>query len=174
MREADRSERVAAAPDAALEPARLARELIMEIFGHARECYPEECCGILTGPEGGRPERVVRCTNVQNQRLARGESELDATRAFWIDERELYQALREADERDHTVRVVYHSHIDTAPYLSHTDQRGALGPDGSPLWPGSAQLVVSVSDGVVREAALYEWNAREGRFLGRRLAEPGS
>lgn len=172
MSEADWRRRAAAVPDKALEPARLTRDLALEVFAHARECYPEECCGILTGPPEGEPLSVIRCTNVQNQRLARGESDLDACRAFWIDEVELHRALCDAESRDQVLRAVYHSHTDTGAYLSYTDLQGALGPDGGPLYPGATQLVVSVSDGVVREAALYEWNAAEGRFEGRVVEEP--
>jgi proteasome lid subunit RPN8/RPN11 len=150
---------------------RLARPVVLEVYAHARECYPEECCGILTGPPGRLPARVVRCTNVQNQRLARGESELDAGRAFWIDPLELLGPLRAAEARGEEVRAIYHSHVDAEPYLSETDLRGALGPDGGPLWPGAAQLVVAVYEGVVRGAALYEWQPEVRSFAGRLVRE---
>jgi proteasome lid subunit RPN8/RPN11 len=117
------------------------------------------------------PARVVRCTNVQNQRLARGESELDASRAFWIDPVELLGLLRAADARGEEVRAIYHSHVDAEPYLSETDLRGALTADGEPLWPGAAQLVVAVYEGVVRDAALYEWRSAARAFEGRRVRE---
>ena len=172
MNDTDWRSRAAAVPDAAREPARLARDLALEVFSHACESYPEECCGLLLGPPGGAPLEVIRCTNVQNQRLARGESDLDARRAFWIDEVELHRALRDADAREHVLRVVYHSHIDTGAYLSHTDLQGALGPDGMPLYTGAAQLVVAVSEAVVREAALYEWDAAGGCYQGRVVEGP--
>ncbi len=159
--------------DGAREPARLAREVALEVYAHARECYPEECCGILTGPPGGIPARVVRCTNVQNQRLARGESPLDAGRAFWIDPNELLGVVRAAEGRGEEVRAIYHSHVDAEPYLSETDLRGALAPDGGPAWPGAAWLVVAVYEGVVRDAALYEWRSGAGTFEGRRVREAG-
>jgi proteasome lid subunit RPN8/RPN11 len=158
-------------PDPAREPIRLAREIVSEVYAHARECYPEECCGILTGPPGGRPARVVRCTNVQDQRLARRESELDAGRAFWIDPGELLGVVRAAEARGEEVRAIYHSHVDAAPYLSETDQKSALLADGEPAWPGAAWLVVAVHDGVVRDAALYEWQPAAGGFEGRRVRE---
>jgi proteasome lid subunit RPN8/RPN11 len=160
-------------PDGAREPVRLARDLVAEVYAHARECYPEECCGILTGLPGRMPARVVRCTNVQNQRLARGESELDASRAFWIDPVELLGVLRAADARGEEVRAIYHSHVDAEPYLSETDLRGALTADGEPLWPGAGQLVVAVYEGVVRDAALYEWRSAARAFEGRRVREAG-
>ena len=159
--------RAAAQVEDKLEPAALPRELLVEVFQHARECYPEECCGLLTGADGESPTRVVRCTNVQSTRVARGESDLDARRAFWIDEQELLNALRGAEQRGERLVVVYHSHVDTAAYLSHTDLEGALGPDGRPLYPGAAQLVVSVQESGVLGAALFEWDEASRRFQGR-------
>lgn len=151
-------------------PAELPRELLSEIYAHARECYPEECCGLLLGPSGAGLH-ILRCTNVQSQRFARGESHLDARRGFWIDAQELESALREAEGRGERLHAVYHSHIDTEAYLSHTDLLAATGPGGSPVWPGVAQLVISVRDGAVRGAALFEWDTSTARFLGRVVRE---
>jgi proteasome lid subunit RPN8/RPN11 len=145
--------------------------VIGEVFAHAVECYPEECCGLALGPPGSAPERVVRCTNVQNRQLSRGESTLDASRAFWIDERELLDATRDAEAEGKTILLIYHSHVDSAAYFSQQDLRGALGLDGAPLWPDAAQLVVSVRDGVVREAALFEWGDEVRAYRGRRVEE---
>lgn len=159
--------RAAAQVDDSRDPARLPRELLFEVFQHARECYPEECCGLLTGAGPESPVRVIRCSNVQSMRVARGESDLDASRAFWIDEQELLNALRGAEQRGERLVVVYHSHVDTAAYLSFTDLEGALGPDGRPLYPGAAQLVVSVQESAVLGAALFEWEESSRRYRGR-------
>jgi proteasome lid subunit RPN8/RPN11 len=159
--------RAAVQVDASLPPITLPRALVLEVFQHARECYPEECCGLLTGADARDPLRVVRCTNVQNTRVARGESDLDARRAFWIDDQELFNALRGAEQNGERLVVVYHSHVDTAAYLSFTDLEGALGPDGRPLYPGAAQLVVSVQEAGVLGAALFEWDEAAQAFRGR-------
>jgi len=159
--------RAAVVCDPSAEPASLPRELLLEVFQHARECYPEECCGLLFGTDRDGPLHLVRCANVQSQRVARGESSLDASRAFWIDEQELFNALRSAESSGERLLVIYHSHVDAAAYLSHTDQAGALGPDGEPLYPGTAQLVVSARDSGVGEAALFRWDPRARAFAGR-------
>ncbi|HTO71661.1 MAG TPA: M67 family metallopeptidase [Myxococcota bacterium] len=163
----DWRERAAAVADPGAEPAQLPRELLLEVFQHARECYPEECCGLLMGTEREGPLHVIRCANVQSQRVARGESNLDATRAFWIDEQELWNALRSAESAGEKLLVIYHSHVDTAAYLSHADAAGALGPDEKPLYPDAAQLVVAVADSGVGNAALFEWDAGARAFRGR-------
>ncbi|MFI5315660.1 MAG: Mov34/MPN/PAD-1 family protein [Myxococcota bacterium] len=164
---ADWSERAAAVRDPDAAPAPLPRELLLEVFQHARECYPEECCGLLLGSDLEGPLHMVRCANVQSKRLARGESNLDATLAFWIDDQELLHALRSAESTGERLLVIYHSHVDAAAYLSHTDVAGALGPDGEPLYPGTAQLVVSVHEAGVGESALFEWDASARIFRGR-------
>ena len=163
--------RAAAQPEPEHRPAVFQRPLLAEVFAHARECYPEECCGLMLGPPGAEPRQVVRCTNVQNVRLAKGESKLNASQGFWIDEQELERALRSAEARGEELRVVYHSHVDTGAYLSHTDLEAALGPQGTPLWSGVGQLVVSVSENGVREAALFEWDEEREAYVGRLARE---
>ncbi len=157
----------AAQADMELAPATFQRPLLAEVFAHARECYPEECCGLMLGPPQGEPERVVRCTNVQNTRFSKGESHLDAAHGFWIDEQELQHALLSAEERGEILRVIYHSHVNTEAYLSHTDVEASLGTDGAPLWSGVAQLVVSVGDHRVKDAAVFKWDSENATYIGR-------
>lgn len=116
----------------------------------------------------------MRCDNVQNRRRARGESELDATRGFWIDELQLLRELQAAEARGDELLVVYHSHPDAGAYLSRTDVSAALDGDGAPLWPGVSHLVVSVRDGAAREAALYAFDAGSGSFVGRSVRLSGA
>ncbi len=168
-RPGDWRERAAVLVDPEAGRATLPVELLNELFSHARECYPDECCGILTGPAGGEAVEQVRCTNVQNLRHSKGDSELDAGHGFWIDERELVPALQRARARGHDLLIVYHSHIDTEVYLSREDLRGALGDNATPLWPGVGQVVISVQQGEVRGAGLFEWDDAVGGFRGQTL-----
>ncbi len=161
----------AAVPDPTRAPALLQRALLAEVFAHARECYPEECCGLLLGPPAVAPVRSVRCSNVQSLRRSQGDSCLDASKGFWIDDGELEQTLRAADQCGESLRVVYHSHVDTGLYLSRTDLEAALGPERTPSWPDVGQLVVAVREGQVEGAALFEWDAEQGLFRGRQVRE---
>ncbi|MEE8558742.1 MAG: M67 family metallopeptidase [Myxococcota bacterium] len=162
---------IAVEADLDLEPLLVPRDRLLEVYEHARECYPEECCGILTGAFEGSFERGVRCTNLQNRRHATGESALDARQAFWIDEMELLQALREAEAREQRVVAVYHSHTDAGAYLSQADVSAALDADGLPLWPGVGHLVVSVQGGTVRSCAYFSWDEVRRSFIGRAVRE---
>jgi proteasome lid subunit RPN8/RPN11 len=161
--------RAAASIDEGAVEADLPREVMAEIFGHAREAYPCECCGLLVGPPRGTPTRVVRCTNVQSRRRAEGQSDLDERHAFWIDEGELEDAVRQAEGAGETLLAVYHSHVDAPAYLSQMDLQGALGPDGRPAWPGAAQIVVSISEDGIGEAAVFEWDETARLYRGRRV-----
>lgn len=170
-REGDWQERAAAVVDASAPGVSLPTEIVGELFAHAVECYPEECCGLVLGSPPLGLGRVLRCTNVQDRQLRRGESTLDAKRAFWIDEYELLEASRAAETSGEEILIIYHSHVDAPAYFSQQDLRGALGPQGTPLWPHAAQLVIAVHEGVVSDAALFEWQPRAGRYRGRRLLE---
>lgn len=164
-------ERAAAVVEQGQPPVRLPAPLLHEIYQHAIECYPEEACGLLLGPPASPPLRVERCTNVQNRRKAEGLSELDARHGYWIDERELLLALREADDLGHELRLIYHSHVDTAAYFSHADLESAVGPNGTPLYPGVGQLVVSVYEDGVRDTACFVWDEERTAFVGRGIEQ---
>jgi proteasome lid subunit RPN8/RPN11 len=52
--------------DAALP--QLTAEVLADIYNHARDTYPEECCGFLLGPqESDNVDAVRRCVNEQNR-----------------------------------------------------------------------------------------------------------
>lgn len=159
--------RAAAWLDTASPAVPLPGQVVHEVFQHVRECYPEEACGLLVGPPGGVPSEVERCTNVQTRRKLAGESELDARHGYWIDERELIQVLRRAEGEGHAILWIYHSHVDTEAYFSHTDLAAALGPEGTPLWPGVGQLVLACYEDGVRDAACFVWDDDEGCYSGR-------
>ena len=150
----------------------LPRALLHEVFQHARECYPEEACGLLLGPPSAEPETIERCTNVQTRRKLRGESDLDAQHGYWIDESELLRAIKRSEREGNEIRAIYHSHIDTGAYFSRADLEGALGPLGQPSYPLAIQLVISVHEDGVRDAAAFVWT--DGRFVGRALQETGA
>jgi proteasome lid subunit RPN8/RPN11 len=163
--------RAAARVEPDLPAIELPRALLLELFAHARECYPEECCGLVVGPDSPAGWRAVRCSNVQNARKVQGESELDAREAFWMDESELLAAMRAADASGESMHAIYHSHADAAAYLSHIDVRNATGVSGRPLWPGLAHVVVSVLEDGARGAGWFEWDDAAGRYRGRSIRE---
>lgn len=157
--------------DRELAPLTMPDRLLNELMGHAREAYPEECCGLVLGQEAGRFESVHRCRNEMTKRH-RQNPELyprDGTKAFWMDEEEYYEIKNQAEERGLLVSAVYHSHINWGLYFSKLDQDYAL----NPLFPfpEACHIVISVMDGVAKESAAFVRctqgapNAFEGRLL---------
>jgi proteasome lid subunit RPN8/RPN11 len=96
----------------------LTREQLDEMFAHAREASPAECCGLV----GGNVERaraVYRLRNVARDTLVGYEAAPE----------ELFAAQRNMRERGEELLGIYHSHPrSTEPAPSETDVRLAYYP----------------------------------------------
>jgi [CysO sulfur-carrier protein]-S-L-cysteine hydrolase len=87
------------------------RALYDKIVAHARADYPDEACGMITGPAGSdRPERFIAMLNA-----ARSPT------FYEFDSTELIRVWREMEDRDEEPVVIYHSHTATEAYPSRTD-----------------------------------------------------
>lgn len=138
-----------------------------KIRRQAEADYPRETCGILIGPKKTK-EKVTAlypCRNAQDEYHAQDPVSFARTSrtAYFIDPSDLLRIQREAREKACELRVIYHSHVDTDAYFSEEDQRIALSERG-PAYPGVSYLVVSVRNGRAEEAALFDWEARSGKF----------
>jgi proteasome lid subunit RPN8/RPN11 len=131
--------------------------LLREIIRHARECFPAECCGYLVGPRGGALDRVVRCTNAQDQGLHPTAPERGADTGFVIAGAELLAFARSFDGPE-PAGVVYHSHTNGRAYFSEVDREVARGA-GYPV----CHLVVGMTASGPSEAALFA--EADGEFV---------
>jgi proteasome lid subunit RPN8/RPN11 len=144
---------------------RIARNVLDAIRAHARETYPDECCGaLLRGPN--EPVRVRRCRNVQNELHASdpGQHPRDARTAYHIDPRELLAITREADAEGGAIAAFYHSHPDHGAYFSAEDRARAVAEEwNEPLYPDAVYLVLAVRNGKAGEMKAFVWDddARE-------------
>ena len=104
---------------------------LKQIYAHAKEIYPAECCGFLLGhfEDGGLVRQVRPATN-QNQ---------DRTDRFEISPQEFMQTQLAADEAELDIIGVYHSHPDWPPIPSQTDMNNA--------WEEVYFLITSVHEG---------------------------
>ena len=176
--------------DPGLEPVRLPRHVVDEIFAHARELSSgspsEECCGLIVGSEQERFEHVVRCRNEMTA-LHRADKEafpLDGRRAYWMNVDDYREAQREAAKRNLRITAIYHSHVGEGVYLSPTDIAYAR-EEGFPF-PDADQIVVSVAspgegrlgarldedaerEVEVREMGLFRWEPSLRSFRGHRV-----
>jgi proteasome lid subunit RPN8/RPN11 len=133
----------------ALEIARVQVEAMIE---HARQEFPNECCGLLAG-RAGRVEMLFRGRNADQSPYT-----------YRLDPREQLQFFKDMDARGLDLLGIYHSHTQSAAYPSRTDVAQALYPD-------AAYLIVSlrsrdaasdaadvrafrIRDGVITEEAL--------------------
>ena len=157
--------------DADLPAAVISAAVLNEIFAHAREEEPEECCGLITGDEHVRHRRVVRCRNDMTLHHRRDPDAYprDGGEGFHMNEQDYRAAEEEARARGEKVTCVYHSHVGCGAYFSELDQEFAE----QPLFPfpDADHLVVSVIGGKVVDQALFqrrpvrpdEWQGFVGR-----------
>ncbi len=81
------------------------------IVAHAKRDHPDECCGIVAGPEGSdRPERLVEMVNAAG-----------SPTFYEFDSTELLALYKEMWAKDEEPVVIYHSHTATEAHPSRTD-----------------------------------------------------
>ncbi len=111
---------------------RISQSLVDEMVAHAREDLPNECCGILAGPEG-EVTKSYRMTNVEASPFR-----------FSMDPGELVAVDSEAGDNGWELIAIYHSHTQSEAYPSDTDVRIAGGT--AELWPDTRYVLVSLMD----------------------------
>lgn len=89
---------------------------LKEIYTHAQETYPYECCGFLLGRFADNQVTAVRRATNQNQ---------DRTDRFIISPEEYAQVQFAADDAALDIIGIYHSHPDWPPIPSQTDLESA-------------------------------------------------
>jgi proteasome lid subunit RPN8/RPN11 len=97
----------------------LRRAHVEEMYAHAQEANPAECCGLIGGADDGAARSVYRLSNVARDPLVGYEAAPE----------ELFAAQRLMRERGEQLLGIYHSHpraVDPVP--SETDVRLAYYP----------------------------------------------
>ena len=126
---------------------KLPRDLVEEMFAHARACAPEECCGLLGGGGGG-------AANAYPLRNVAPRPEV----AYEAAPEELFEAQRSMRARGETLVGVYHSHPRSKePEPSRADVRLAF-------YPEAFYFIIGFDaegEGVLRAFRISE---REGRW----------
>jgi len=142
--------------DVEREPAVLSAAVLNEVFAHALEAVPEECCGLITGDERVRYRQVVRCRNDMTLHHRRDPANFprSGAKGFHMNEVDYLQAQRDAEARGEQVNCVYHSHVGSGAYFSPMDQEFAA--QSVFPFPAADHLVVSVVGGKVIDQALFE------------------
>lgn len=155
--------------DASLPPIALPGRIFHELCAHARETFPEECCGLILGRAEARYGELVRCRN-EMTRLHQADPlthPRDGRAAFWMNEVDYAHAQERAEKAGDQVTAVYHSHVDVGAYLSELDleyAEHALFP-----FPSADQIVIAVHEGRVMGLGLYQRDGTAKAFTGRNV-----
>lgn len=107
----------------------LQKSHLADIFAHARETSPAECCGLIGGAENGSARNTYRLRNVAP----------DSHVSYEVAPEELFAAQREMRQRGEQLLAIYHSHPRaTEPTPSETDVRLAY-------YPAAVYLIVGLA-----------------------------
>lgn len=161
--------------DHALPPVVVPGRILNELFAHALETLPEECCGLIVGSGTERFRRLIRCLNVMTQlhRADPAAHPRDGREAYWMHEPDYLRAREQADEAGEEITAVYHSHVGVGAYLSDEDLRYAEH-EFFPF-PGADHIVIAVREfeRKVDGVALFRRDAIGRPFQGR-VVVPGN
>ncbi len=127
---------------------KIPQSIINDILAHAKEGYPHEVCGLITGKEK-LPTRIFRITNTDKSSVS-----------YMMDPAEQFRAFKEIRNEGLELLAIYHSHPTSPSYPSQTDVRLAFYPEavyvivslqkvGSPEVKGFSILDGRISDEVL-------------------------
>jgi len=134
-------------------------KILRDIYHHAEESYPNECCGLMVGTVAG-DARVVhtfrRCRNMNTER---------ARDRYQLDPRDMLRTQQEFENTACDIVGIYHSHPDHPSRPSQTDTDAAF--------EGYSYVIVSVRNGSVASANSWVLNESERRFYEEALVSEG-
>jgi proteasome lid subunit RPN8/RPN11 len=124
-------------------PGEIAVDALEKVEQHAREAYPDECCGALLARGG----RIVEAFRLPNTTAA------GARRRFRIGPSDYRSAEQRACDIEATLAGFYHSHPDHPARPSQHDLEQA--------WPNLTYAIITVIAGEPGE--LTAWRLRDDR-----------
>ena len=113
---------------------RIRQHVVDELLAHAREAFPNECCGLIIGTAGS-VECAVRARNLRG-----------SPARYLINPADHFAAIRMARSAGFSVVGAYHSHPASSPLPSETDIVEATSPTFAYLIvsPGSPGVPAAV------------------------------
>lgn len=162
--------------DESLPSVGVPRRILNELYQHAIETLPEECCGLIVGSDGDRFRRLHRCRNEMTKRHRENPEHYtrDGTHAFYMSELDYMRVHEEAEAAGECVTAIYHSHVGAGAYLSEMDREYAE----SELFPfpDADHIVVAVLERKVDSVAYFSGerdDAGAHSFTGRTVVSTG-
>ena len=117
------------AVDESLPPVCIPGPVLNEALLHARQAFPEECCGLLTGSPSRPFGSCHPCANDMSALHRRDpvRHPRDNHHGFHMRETDYLRVTQDAEAKGEHVTGVYHSHAGAEVYFSEVDQAYALG-----------------------------------------------
>ncbi|MFI5173472.1 MAG: Mov34/MPN/PAD-1 family protein [Terriglobia bacterium] len=146
-------------------------EQVKRIKEHARNTYPNECCGALVGFTSGDGEKevkeVVQLPNSYEKEMAAAlgidENERGRRNRYVIDPRHLFETEKQARSKSMSIIGFYHSHPDHPAAPSRYDLHVASS--------GYSYVIVSVKQGQPGEITCWQTDEARERFESEGLME---
>lgn len=111
----------------------LRRALLHEIIDHARECRPDEACGLVAG-KGAEAARVLKLSNSDSSPVS-----------YVMDSGEQLSAMRDIEDSGLDLLAIYHSHPSSPAYPSGVDVSRAFFPGTvEQNFPGVLYIIVGL------------------------------
>ena len=140
------------------------------IFSHAKSNYPDECCGLIVGPNNIDCDyenlEIVLCCNIQNKM-----HELDpetyprtARTAFLIEPKEFLR-IENSTKEGKILKGIFHSHPDEESYFSDEDKSAAVPFGDIPTFPNVGHIVVSIFENEIKETKVFLWDKTSKNFV---------
>ena len=139
---------------------RIDNEAWAEMVQHARETYPNECCGAMLGNIDGDQKTVTVAMKLRN--AFAGEQ----AQRYELRPEDLLAADREASARKLDLVGIYHSHPDCGAYFSQTDLKNSC--------PWYSFVVLSIQQGEFDHANSWLPNAEQTQAEKEELKWPES
>ena len=121
----------------------LSSDQLLFIIAHARNTYPEECCGFLIGSNS---DHII----VRRVLATRNTAQPSRLRRYSIEPQELIRADEEARRTSLELLGIYHSHPDAPVAPSKIDLEYA--------WPKFTYLVLSLQGGEPYDVGAWSLN----------------
>jgi [CysO sulfur-carrier protein]-S-L-cysteine hydrolase len=123
---------------------RIKHQIIAEIENHARECAPNECCGLLAG-----------CSDLIERLYPLSNIAATPDKLYFADPREILSATKLMRARGEGMLGIYHSHPNSAACPSPTDIEQAYYPEAAyfiiSLEPRVELRAFFLRDGIAKE-----------------------
>jgi proteasome lid subunit RPN8/RPN11 len=143
------------------------RRILNDLYAHAIQSLPEECCGLIVGTDEDRFQLLVRCRNEMTMRHRQDPVEYprDGSKAFYMNSLDYMIAQEEAEARGARVTAVYHSHVGVGAYLSGMDL--AYAESENFPFPDADHIVVAIFERKVDSVGFFRQGKKGQSFLGR-------